>query len=290
MMGLLNEPAFLALCASFFFGLALVLTQFGLRHASPTNGILVSIPLVTAIAWVAALFLGLEGWDIRAVGIFLAIGLVYPAAVTMLTYQANYLMGPAVAGALGNLAPLFAVLGGMLLFGEVPAPLQLAGVLTIVAGIVLLSLRGSGLTRTWPLWALALPLVASVIRGAAQPISKIGLAVWPSSFAAVLFGFTASTAVLAIMGAAQNRRDQRPLTPMGVFWFACVGVSNGLALLALYAALTSGSIVLVAPLAATYPLVTLALGALLLRTERITAQLFAGILVTVIGVAMLLGR
>lgn len=69
-MGLLNEPVLLALFASFFFGLALVLTQFGLRHTSPAKGILVSIPLVTAIAWVAALFLGLEGWDIRAVGIF----------------------------------------------------------------------------------------------------------------------------------------------------------------------------------------------------------------------------
>jgi drug/metabolite transporter (DMT)-like permease len=289
-MGLLNEPVLLALCASFFFGSALVLTQFGLRHASPAKGILVSIPLVTAIAWIVALFLGLEGWDIRAVGIFLAIGLLYPAAVTMLTYQANYMMGPAVAGALGNLAPLFAVLGGALLFGEVPAPLQFAGIVTIVAGIAILSLRRNGLARTWPLWALALPLVASVIRGAAQPVSKIGLAIWPSSFAAVLFGFTTSTIVLAIMGAVQNRRDQRPLTRMAVFWFACVGISNGLALLTLYAALTRGSIVLVAPLAATYPLVTLALGALLLRTERITAQLFAGILVTVIGVAMLLGR
>lgn len=208
----------------------------------------------------------------------------------MLTYQANYLMGPAVAGALGNLAPLFAVLGGMLLFGEVPAPLQFAGIVTIVAGIVILSLRRNGLTRTWPLWALALPLIASVIRGAAQPISKIGLAIWPSSFAAALFGFTTSTILLAIMGTVQNRREQQPLTRKAVFWFACVGISNGLALLTLYAALTRGSVVLVAPLAATYPLVTLALGALLLRTERITAQLFAGIVVTVIGVAMLLGR
>src|SRR4030095_16541747 len=135
-MWLLGNPVALALGASFFLGLALVLTQFGLRYARPSEGILISIPLVTVIVWLAAPVVALEGFDVRAAAVFLAIGLVYPATVTMLTYQANDLMGPAVAGALGNLAPLFAMLGGMLLFSEWPAPLQILGILTIVLGIV----------------------------------------------------------------------------------------------------------------------------------------------------------
>ena len=286
-MWLLSNPVALALGAAFFLGLALVLTQLGLRYVRPSEGILVSIPLVAVIAWLAVPVVGLEGFDVRAAAVFLAIGLLYPAAVTMLTYQANELMGPAVAGALGNLAPLFAVLGGMLLLGEWPVPLQIVGILSIVLGIVLLSLSRGSLTRSWPLWAIALPLVASVIRGAAQPITKIGLAIWPSSFAAVLIGYTVSTLILAIVG---HRRARLNLPPRGVLWFACVGASNGLAMLALYAALTRGSVVLVAPLAATYPLVTLALGAVLLRAEKITLALFAGILLTVAGVALLLGR
>jgi drug/metabolite transporter (DMT)-like permease len=287
---LLDHPAVLALCASLFLGLALVLTQFGLRYVRPSEGILVSIPLVTVIVWLAVLIVGLEGFDVRAAAVFFAIGLFYPAAVTMLTYQANHLMGPAVAGALGSLAPLFAVLGAMLLFGEWPAPLQTFGILTIVLGVVLLSVSRGGLTRAWPLWAIALPLAASVLRGAAQPITKIGLAIWPSSFAAVVLGYTAATLVVAVVGLAQHRQTRLNVPPKGILWFACVGLSNGLALLALYAALMRGSVVLVAPLAATYPLVTLALGALLLRAEKITLALFAGILVTVTGVAMLLGK
>jgi drug/metabolite transporter (DMT)-like permease len=289
-MWLLGNPVALALGASFFFGLALVLTQFGLRYARPSEGILISIPLVTVIVWLAAPVVALEGFDVRAAAVFLAIGLVYPAAVTMLTYQANDLMGPAVAGALGNLAPLFAVLGGMLLFSESPAPLQILGILTIVLGIILLSLSRDGVTRSWPLWAIVLPLAASVIRGAVQPIGKVGLSIWPSSFAAVLLGYTASTFVVAIVAFVQHRHGRVNFAPKGILWFACVGLSNGLAVLALYAALTYGSIVLVAPLAATYPLVTLALGAVLLRAEKITLPLFAGILITVAGVAMLLGR
>jgi drug/metabolite transporter (DMT)-like permease len=223
---LLDHPAVLALCASLFLGLALVVTQFGLRYVRPSEGILVSIPLVTAIVWLSVLIVGLEGFDVRAAAVFFAIGLFYPAAVTMLTYQANHLMGPAVAGALGSLAPLFAVLGGILLFGEWPAPLQTFGILTIVLGVVLLSVSRGDLTRAWPLWAIALPLAASVLRGTAQPITKIGLAIWPSSFAAVVLGYTAATLVVAIVGLAQHRHARLNLPPKGIFWFACVGISN----------------------------------------------------------------
>lgn len=290
-MALTGNPILLALCASFLFGLALVLTQFGLRHMQPAEGMLISIPLVTVVAWLVALFqLDWQGWRNEAAAIFLAVGLFYPAAVTLLTYEANRTMGPAIAGALGNLAPLFAVLGAVILFGDLPTPLQVAGVLTIIAGIAVLSLGRGGLSRSWPLIALALPLTASVVRGAAQPVIKMGLVIWPDAFAASLLGLTVST--LLVIGASliRHRGIRSGFTPRGVFWFACVGTSNTLAVLTLYAALASGSVVLVAPLAATYPLVTLALSALLLRSERISTVLVIGIAVTVIGVALLFGK
>ena len=45
---MLDDPQVLALCASFLFGLALVLTQFGLRHVPPSRGASVSIPTSAA--------------------------------------------------------------------------------------------------------------------------------------------------------------------------------------------------------------------------------------------------
>ena len=284
----LDHPAALALGASFFFALALVLTQFGLRHVRPSEGILVSIPLVTVVAWISVPAVGLDGWHVSAAAIFLGIGLFYPAVVTLLTYEANHVMGPGVAGALGNVAPLFAVLGAVILLGELPQLLQMLGIFTIAAGIILLSLSRGGASRAWPLRAAALPLTASIIRGAAQPLGKIGLAFWPSSFAAVLLGFTASTVVVVIFAAMRYRKVPIVLPRQGILWFCCVGLSNGLAVLLLYAALARGSVVLVAPLAATYPLITLGLAALLLRSERITASVTAGIFITVAGVALLL--
>ncbi len=169
-MLLFSLPAVLALSASFFFGLALVLTQFGLRHVRPSEGSLVSIPFLALILWaLAVFFLDFSQWNNRAAGTFLVIGLVYPAFVTLLTYEANRIMGPGAAGALGNLAPLFAVVGAAVAFADLPRPLQAIGILTIAAGAIVLTLRRID-SRTWPYWAVFLPIGASAIRGAAQPI------------------------------------------------------------------------------------------------------------------------
>ena len=74
----------------------------------------------------------------------------------------------------------------------------------------------------------------------------------------------------------------------GRLWFVLIGVLNGLAVLLLYAALANGPVALVAPLAATYPLVTIA-GAMLLQ-GRIDGglRLAAGVTMTVAGVALLI--
>jgi drug/metabolite transporter (DMT)-like permease len=60
-------------------------------------------------------------------------------------------------------------------------------------------------------------------------------------------------------------------------------------MVSLYQALDRGPVILVAPLVATYPLVTLALSAVIFRAPRRDPILVAGVLLTVIGVAMLIG-
>jgi uncharacterized membrane protein len=74
----------------------------------------------------------------------------------------------------------------------------------------------------------------------------------------------------------------------GRLWFALTGMCNGLAALTLYAAVKNGPITTIAPLLATYPLVTVALSALVLSHVRMTARLIAGTLLTVGGVVLVL--
>ena len=285
---MLNDPVALALLAAFLFGFALVLTQVGLRHTSPSHGALVSIPTSTILLWLLSPFLvAWRGWDPRAVGIFAAVGVLFPAVVTLLTFEANRRMGPSMSGALSNLTPVFAVLSAALFLGEVPRPLQSLGIVTIVAGVVALSIDRRWLGVRWSYWAATLPLAAAAIRGVAQPITKLGLALWPSPFAAALIGYTMSAVVVA--GVARARVGGWPTRyPRGaLLWFVSVGICNVLAVLALYAALARGPVILVAPLVAAYPLVTLAFSTIFLRSARINAPLVAGVLLTVIGVILL---
>jgi drug/metabolite transporter (DMT)-like permease len=70
--------------------------------------------------------------------------------------------------------------------------------------------------------------------------------------------------------------------------FMLVGVCNAASVVLMYAALARGSVGLVAPLIASYPLFTLALGAVVLREERLGAPALAGVAVTVLGVGLVL--
>ena len=166
--------------------------------------------------------------------------------------------------------------------GQIPGPTQALGLAVIAAGIASLSLARGGTRQHWPLAAVGLPLAAAAIRGLVQPVTQWGFAFWPSSLAAAAIGYAVSTGVVLI-----TTGPARP-SAAALAWFAAVGLCNGGAVLALYAALAVGPVVLVAPLVATYPLVTLALAAILpggTRPDRVT---LAGIAGTVAGVMLLL--
>jgi drug/metabolite transporter (DMT)-like permease len=74
----------------------------------------------------------------------------------------------------------------------------------------------------------------------------------------------------------------------GALWFAAVGLCNGLAVLAMDAALASGPVTIISPLIAGYPLVTLLLSRAFLGKEDVGPQLIAGVTGAVCGVVLLL--
>jgi len=79
-----------------------------------------------------------------------------------------------------------------------------------------------------------------------------------------------------------------PADRNGVMWFSLVGLFNGAATFLLYAALGLGSITLVAPLVALFPLLAVVLSLVLLRGERLHVLGLIGIATSVGGVILLL--
>jgi drug/metabolite transporter (DMT)-like permease len=278
-----------ALFSTFGFGAGFVLTQFALRWMPPRLGAAFSIPTSTLLFWCLAPFsIHPAEVDLSAAGLFAVIGLLFPAAVTLLNFESNRLMGPNIAGTLGGLSPMFAVLLAVMLLGEQLRFLQLSGIAAIAAGVVLMY-SGPGKTFTArQLWLLVLPLGASAIRGFVQPVIKLGLERWHNPVAAVVIGYTVSSVVLILAALLRGAAVEQRFDRRGVLWFAAVGLCNGCAVLSMYAALGNGPVTLISPLIATNPLVTLLLSFRFLKRERVDARLVAAAAMTVGGVILLL--
>lgn len=278
-----------ALGAATFLGSGLVLTQFGLRHVHPLSGAAISIPTFTLVFLLLSPFL-LAGETIvwTAVPIFAAVGLTFPALVTLLTFAGNRALGPVVTASLGNISPLFSVLLAVVLLAEPLGIWQLAGLLLIVIGVLVITVTRTADMRNWRTWALLLPLGAAALRGLIPPVIKIGLEIWPNAIAAGLTGYIFSTLTVLTIERVRTGRFIAPAPWPGRLWFAITGLCNGIGTLCIYLALRHGPVSVVAPLIATYPLVTVCVSALVFGRTSGALRFAAGAVLTVSGMVLLL--
>lgn len=281
------ESAFWALGAAAGLGAAMITARQGLRYASVAAGAAIGVPSSTLVFWCLAPFLlDTSGFNLTAAGVFALVGLFFPAVVTLLTYGGNQRMGPTITSAVSCTTPLFALTGAILFLGERLSTGNVLGTAAIVLGMLALTWSRGALARNWPLWALALPFAAAALRALAQVLSKVGLALWDSPYAAGLIGYTMSAVV--ILAVTRLRGARAPTDRRAAPWFIATGMFNGASLFLMYAALGKGKVALVSPIIATYPLFTLGLSLAFLRHERVPPRVALGAALTVAGVVMLL--
>jgi drug/metabolite transporter (DMT)-like permease len=287
----LLDPALLALLAAAALGAAIVSTKVGLRDMPVLAGATISIPTTTVLFWsLSPFWLNPGVWQPNAVSVFVAVGLFYPAVVTLLVFESNRRMGPTVASTVSSITPLVAVAAALVFLQEsLSGPLAL-GIFAIAVGVTLLSWSRSGYRRGWPLWLLALPLAAAAFRGSAQTAIKFGLTLWPDPFAAGLIGYSVSSAVILLAVLLLKRRWPLRYHRRALPWFALSGLLNGLAVILMYEGLRQGSVTVVSPIVASYPIFTFLLSGLLLRDEQLTARVAMGVALTVAGVIVMAAR
>jgi len=283
----MHASALWALAAAAGFGAAMVTMRQGLRYATPVAGAAIGVPATALMFWcLAPLLLDTGGFSLAAAGLFALVGLFFPAAATLLTYSGNQRMGPTITSAVSCTTPMFALAGAILFLGEALSAGNALGTAVIVLGVLVLTWTGGARPRNWPLWALALPFAAAAIRALAQVLTKAGLALWSTPYAAGLIGYTVSAAVILLAARASGPRA--PTDRRAIPWFVATGWLNGGSLFLMYLALVAGQVSVVSPIVATYPLFTLVLALLLLRHERATPRVALGAALTVAGVALLL--
>ena len=279
----------LALSSSLCFGLALVTGRIGLRTLDARSGAAISIPTATlAFALAAPFAFDASGFSARAALLFALVGLFFPALVTIITFRSNEELGPTITGAVSGTAPLFAIFAAGVLLGEKIPRQALLACVVVAAGVALLTWKQGATRPGFKPRSLLWPICGALVRGLAQAVAKAGLALWPNPFAAGLIGYAVSSAT--VVGANQVGRSKRArLTRRGAAWFAVTGALNGGAVLLMYGALNLAPVSFVAPIVATYPLITALASALVLREEPVTARMAAGAAVTVLAIAYLAG-
>lgn len=279
-------PVVLALCAAFLFALGIQFTRKGLRYTDSRSGTLISIGTATFLYWaVSPWLLEQHYWLSPAIVLFAAIGLFRPFLSSNLSMAGTQYLGATISSTLASTSPLFGVALGVLLLGEYLGLDIAFGTTAIVAGVVVLSWRHH-VSRTWPWWALLLPVGAALLRSVAQAFAKLGMESLPSPYFVGLVGYSVSFLVAVAdhhwRGAALAR-----VINLGCGWLVLTGLSYGFAILSLNGALNCGRLSVVAPIVACSPLFTLLLGVSLFRERAVTARVVLAVLLVVPGVVLI---
>ena len=282
------DPALaFAFLSAFGFGAAIAASTRGLRFLDPRAGAVISIPTASLLFLLLAPFT-IEPMEFHlwAALIFAGIGLFFPAIATLLAFASNSRLGPTVTSAISSTAPLFALLAAALILGEhIPAKAPVACVL-VIAGITLLSWKSNLIGPDVLTWALVLPLSSAIVRGFAQVVAKLGLALWPNPFSAALISYAMSSAVVVTANRMRPTRNAGYFRAGGI-WFVLTGLLNGAAVLLMYSALRKAPVSLVAPIVAMFPLVTTLLATVVFRDEPLTLRTVAGSAVIVAAISYL---
>lgn len=265
---------------------ATILIRRGLRHDGPFTAFWINLAVGTACVWLAVVATGgLGDPSPVSAAVFAAAGLIGTVGGRLLRFIGIETVGASITAALMNLSPLVSSALAIALLGEqVTAPI-LIGTLVIVAGTTLLS-SGGRRTGVRPR-LLVIPLLSAVCFGVVAVLRKIGLAGmepipgFAVNVTAALIAFTAFLVASRQTGAMRCRRQS-------LLYFVAAGVAENLSVFLIVAALTVGSVSVVAPLASVSPIFVLVLSFFFLRgIELLNARIVVGTVLIVAGVYLI---
>ncbi|MDX1433317.1 MAG: DMT family transporter [Gammaproteobacteria bacterium] len=279
-------PVLLALGAACMFGVSAVIAKRGLQHVDAQVGAIISIATTTALfALTAPWWMKAEYWFTAGFWVFFANGLIHPLLSMYLALEATARTGPTVSATFASTAPLFAALTAMVFLGESLNTAIALGTLATVAGVMTLSWSAGGVPMMLRA-ALLFATGAAVIRGLNHTIGKFGLELLPSAAMAAFVSFAVSLLGSALMYRIRNGPVAVRIPRPGLVCFLVTGSFIAVAILCMYSALFTGSVVVVSPIIAAYPLFTL-LTALAFRQEPLSMRAIAGVCLVVGGVALI---
>ena len=289
----------LALLAGLGFGGGAIFARVGMQGVKPLSAALISLVVSCILAVPIALVFA---WpDIRTLPPIALFWLLCLGAVTSLGGRAqNYMainrIGASRSTVILGTSAVFAAIFAIAITGERPHFMVALGTGGVVIGLVLStgeSFRGGWSGDRGALIGYALSLGAAASYGGTNLVAKELTQAYGSPLMVTAISLVFGVLLLAPVAGRDALRDVRVAgsDPGFVIFAGLSGLSAGAAVISLYYALERSDVVIVSPIVAANPLITLLLAQFFIsRLERITrevvygaALLVGGVIVVVVG-------
>jgi drug/metabolite transporter (DMT)-like permease len=279
-------PLAAAITAAAFFGGSVLLSRQGLRYVDAQTGSMISICTTTTIFWsVAPFVVHAEYFRSPGIWVFAASGCIHPLISMAMAFEATRRVGATVSSTISSTSPWFSSIFAVAILGERWTWTVVAGTLATVGGAMVLTSRG-GAPRPYSLGSLVYAFAAALVRGTNTLTGKFGLNLLPVPFMAGWVSFTVSCTGSILVYRVRTGRFPSRLPRGGLKWFCMTGCCISIAISCMYYALSHGSVVVIGPIAASFPIFTLIL-TLLLRQELLSGRVILGTLIVVAGVVLI---
>lgn len=226
-----------------------------------------------------------QGFSPVDVGIFLVGGVVGTTLGRLSKFAGIRRVGASVSTAVANTRPLFATVLAVAVLDESVTLVTAAGVVLLVAGVVVVSLAKGGDRRGWRTAELAFPVAAALAYGTGNVIRRFGFLETPAvAIEALALNETAALFTLGTYLFVYRRERIRAANPRAILYFALGGTISAVALFSLFQALSLGRVSIADPISGMAPLFSTLFAYLLLRdVELVTRGVVAGAALIVIG-------
>jgi len=285
-------PILFGILTSLCFAIASLLAQRGYYIAPAPWGAWITI--VFNALFLLAFHFVIEGETRLWVAdnlIYVAVGLFVPGVTRVLSFRGIRTLGSSITSTIVNTTPMFSTLLAIVILGERPSLLVLAGVGLTVGGLIVVSLGGE--KTSYDRIELIFPFLCALLfsvkdiavrwvlaEGNGQPI-----------LAAVISELTSTIEIFLITRYFQKQPFVLP-PPHVARWFVSSGIFTGGSFLFMYVAYSMERVSIVAPLVNSYTVFVSILTPFMARQiESVTKQKLAGAALVVAGIfAVSLGK
>lgn len=281
-----------SLLSSLMFAFTFVLVKAGTKNTSSTAALWLTLSINTLTLGLWALwkidvheFRLLDWWPFILAGIFA------PLLGRFFQFLGMARLGANITTPLTLTHPLVSIGFALIFMGEKATTLGLTGAFLVLTGSIIVGLQSSSVsssaasTKKINIFILY-PLAASFSYGTSIALRKAGLAADTDPVIAAAIT-TVTSWVIASLFAFPNTNILKSYNLEDLKILIAAGILSSFGPIFLMLALKTGSLVIVAPLAATTPLFTLLISYLLIRTDEIFNRwIVFGTIISFIGICL----